>query len=200
MIRLNRFAFSTVALISGAPKYDQYTASIANTLKTVSKGSTSIVGVIGADENQSFGQIYASSSKLDNYEFEVTRAYNTYHESFQDAPIMPYRMYTHYCNYTLVKELEKKGFFNDVFANRISAVVTVGNFSLSRRIGLKLNQVSSTTSSLPKLMVWSDPTPPFSTGKEVKEPLPTNSSLTSNTTMSKKLFGTNRATFSPPSV
>ncbi len=48
MIRLNRFGFSTIALISGAPKHDQYTASIAKTLQKVSTGSNSLVGVIGS--------------------------------------------------------------------------------------------------------------------------------------------------------
>ena len=37
MIRLNRFGFSTIALISGAPKYDPYVGSIMNTIKKVSK-------------------------------------------------------------------------------------------------------------------------------------------------------------------
>jgi hypothetical protein len=37
MIKLNRFAFSTIALISGAPKYDSYVASLATTLQKVSK-------------------------------------------------------------------------------------------------------------------------------------------------------------------
>ena len=48
MIKLNRFAFSTIALISGAPKYDRYVASIASTLQRVSNDSPSIVGVVGS--------------------------------------------------------------------------------------------------------------------------------------------------------
>jgi|JI9StandDraft_1071089.scaffolds.fasta_scaffold308711_1 hypothetical protein len=200
MIRLTRYGFSTVALISGAPRYDQYTASIANTLKKVSNGSTSLVGVIGAAENQSYGKVYASSSLLDNYEFEVTRAYNTYHESFQDAPIMPYRMYTHFCNYKLMKELEKQDFFDDVFANRISAVITVGNFSLSRRIGLKLNQVLSSLCSTLKPTASFDLTPPSSTGREVKGLLLTKSSWTSNTTTCRNLLPTYQDIPSPRSV
>ena len=48
MIRLNRFAFSTIALISGAPKHDRYVAQIVNMLKTVSTEEHNYVGVIGS--------------------------------------------------------------------------------------------------------------------------------------------------------
>lgn len=103
MIKFNHFGFSTIALISGAPKYDRYLASIANTLQQTSKGSVSLVGVVGSERQSSFSKVYASSEMLDNYEFEVTRAYNTYHEDIQDSRVLPYRAYTHYKNYTLVK-------------------------------------------------------------------------------------------------
>lgn len=56
---------------------------------------------------------------------------------------MPYRIYTHYRNYSLVQELEKQRFFQDVFENKVSAIVTVGNFSLSLRISEKLNAVTN---------------------------------------------------------
>ncbi len=56
---------------------------------------------------------------------------------------MPYRIYTHYRNYSLVQELEKQRFFQDVFENKVSAIVTVGNFSLSLRISEKLNAVTT---------------------------------------------------------
>lgn len=103
MIRINRFGFSTIALISGAPKYDRYLASIANTLQKTSKGSVNLVGVVGSEWQSSLSKVYANSDMLDNYEFEVTRAYNTYHEDIQDCRVMPYRAYTHYKNYTLVQ-------------------------------------------------------------------------------------------------
>ena len=48
---------------------------------------------------------------------------------------MPYRAYTHFKNYQMIKHLEKSNFFNDVFDNKISAVATIGNFSLASRIG-----------------------------------------------------------------
>jgi hypothetical protein len=45
------FRFSTViALISGAPKFDNQLASIANTLKRVSKDDIEFVGVPGAGQ------------------------------------------------------------------------------------------------------------------------------------------------------
>ena len=78
---------------------------------------------------------------MDNYEFEVTRAYNSYHEDIQDCRVMPYRIYTHYKNHQFIKELESKNFFQNVFENGIEAVATVGNFSLALRIGEKLNEV-----------------------------------------------------------
>ena len=95
--------------------------------------------------------MYASSSLLDNNPFEVYRAYNSYHETFQDS-IMPYRLYTHYKNHQLVTELQKQNFFEDVFNNNYSAVVTVGNFSLALRIGEKLNAVYLTLYSIARLM------------------------------------------------
>ena len=102
-LNLNRFGFSSIALISGAPKYDRYLASIANTLQKASKGSVSLVGVVGSEWQSSLSKVYASSDLLDNHEFEVTRAYNSYHEHIQDCPVIPYRAYTHFRNYTLIK-------------------------------------------------------------------------------------------------
>lgn len=111
--KIMRFNFSkTIALISGAPKYDLEVSKIASTFKEVSNNEVSIVGVIGDEHSQSFSDIYASSGLLDNYEFEVTRAYNSYHEDIQDCRVMPYRIYTHYRNYKLMKELEEQKFFD----------------------------------------------------------------------------------------
>ena len=69
MIRLNRFTFSTIALISGAPKYDKYLASIASTLQKVSKEPVSLVGVVGSEWKSSLSKTYASSNLLNNYDF-----------------------------------------------------------------------------------------------------------------------------------
>ena len=43
---------------------------------------------------------------LDDNEFEVTRAYNTYDQVIQDSPFIPYRTYTHYCNNRLMQALK----------------------------------------------------------------------------------------------
>lgn len=141
--RLLKFGFSNkLALISGAPKYDHEVSTIARTIKRVAGDDpVSIVGAVSDEYSESFSNVYASSSHLDNYEFEVTRAYNSYHEDIQDCRIMPYRIYTHYKNHQFVKELESKNFFQNVFDNGIEAVATVGNFSLALRIGEKLNEV-----------------------------------------------------------
>jgi hypothetical protein len=48
MIKLTRFRFSTIALISGAPKQDAYVASIANTIQKVSSEQNTLVGAIGS--------------------------------------------------------------------------------------------------------------------------------------------------------
>ena len=48
MIRLTRFAFSTIALISGAPKHDRYVSEIVSMLKTVSAEENNFVGVTGS--------------------------------------------------------------------------------------------------------------------------------------------------------
>lgn len=67
MIRLNRFAFSTIAIISGAPKHDPYVANIVNTIKKVSKEPVDFVGVVGSELESSFSKVYASSNMLDNH-------------------------------------------------------------------------------------------------------------------------------------
>lgn len=54
---------------------------------------------------------------------------------------MPYRIYTHFRNYRLMKELEEQKFFEEVFEKRIDGIATVGNFSLALRIGERLNEV-----------------------------------------------------------
>ena len=54
---------------------------------------------------------------------------------------MPYRAYTHYCNRRLMKVLEEGKLAEEIFRNKVSAVGTVGNFSLCLRVGEHLNQV-----------------------------------------------------------
>ena len=54
---------------------------------------------------------------------------------------MPYRIYTHFRNYRLMKELEEQKFFEEVFKKRIDGIATVGNFRLALRIGERLNEV-----------------------------------------------------------
>lgn len=103
MRKVIAFQFSTIALISGATKYDSQLASVASTLKKVSKENIEFVGVVGSEYHSLFEKVYAPSSLLDNYEFEVTRAYNSYHEDLQDSAIMPYRIYTHFRNYMFLK-------------------------------------------------------------------------------------------------
>lgn len=100
------------------------------------------MGAVSDEYGQSFDDIYASSNLLDNYEFEVTRAYNSYHEDIQDCRVMPYRAYTHWRNHNFVKELEGQDFFKEVFEKKVQSVATVGNFSLALRIGEKLNEYS----------------------------------------------------------
>jgi hypothetical protein len=98
--------------------------------------------VIGSQYESTLSKVYANSNTLNNNEFEVTRAYNTYHEIFQDSPLLYYRTLTHWKNHKLIQLLEQQNFFGHLFDNQVSAVVTVGNFSLARRIGEKLNAVS----------------------------------------------------------
>ena len=141
MRKIVQFRFSTVVLISGAPKHDKETAHIANTLQKVSGSKVAFLGVAGDAHQSLFSKVFASSSLLDNNEFEVTRAYNTYNEIIQDSPFIPYRSYTHYCNGKLMKSLNQQNFFKEVFDYKVSAIATVGNFSLACRIGEQINSV-----------------------------------------------------------
>ena len=63
------------------------------------------MGAVSDEFSENFDDVYASSTLLDNYEFEVTRAYNSYHEDIQDSRVLPYRIYTHWRNHQFVKEL-----------------------------------------------------------------------------------------------
>lgn len=192
--RLLRFGFSNkLALISGAPRYDHEVSTIARTLKRVAGDDPiSIVGAVSDEFADSFSNVYASSSLLDNYEFEVTRAYNSYHEDIQDCRVMPYRIYTHYKNHQFIKELERKNFFQNVFDNGIEAVATVGNFSLALRIGEKLNEVPASQYSTAASLINPNRSLHFSIGSTPNVQSRTKSSLISNTTMSRKLQRTVR--------
>jgi hypothetical protein len=186
--RLLKFGFSNkLALISGAPKYDHEVSTIARTLKRVAGDSpVSIVGAVSDEYAESFSNIYASSSLLDNYEFEVTRAYNSYHEDIQDCRVMPYRIYTHYKNHQFIKELERKNFFQNVFENGIEAVATVGNFSLALRIGEKLNEVPVSLYSTAANLISPNHLLHYSIDNTLNAQYRMKSSLIINTTMSKK--------------
>lgn len=70
MRKIIQYKFSsTIALISGAPKYDLQVKNIAKTLSKVSKNEVSLVGVVGSEHQSLFSKVYASSDLLDNYEF-----------------------------------------------------------------------------------------------------------------------------------
>lgn len=195
--RLLKFGFSNkLALISGAPKYDHEVSTIARTLKRVAGDDpVSIVGAVSDEFAESFSNVYASSSLLDNYEFEVTRAYNSYHEDIQDCGVMPYRIYTHYKNRQFIKELERKNFFQNVFDNGIEAVATVGNFSLALRIGEKLNEVPAPLYSTAASLTNPNHSLHFSTDNTPNVQSRMKNSSIINTIMSKKLQPTAQAMF-----
>jgi hypothetical protein len=67
--RLLKFGFSNkLALISGALKYDHEVSTIARTIKRVAGDDpVSIVGAVSDEYSESFSNVYASSSILDNY-------------------------------------------------------------------------------------------------------------------------------------
>ena len=66
---INRFRFSTIAIISGAPKQDPYVSSITTTLQSLSKDKVNFVGVADASFRATFKKVYATSDLLDNQEF-----------------------------------------------------------------------------------------------------------------------------------
>lgn len=45
-----------------------------------------------------------------------------------------YRTKTHYKNYRLIKELKKAGYFDELLSHKVSAIINVGNFSLTKRL------------------------------------------------------------------
>lgn len=76
----NRFSFATIAIISGHPRFDKYTARIIDVLKEQSKEPLDFVGVIGDEYSKKLTQTYASSSVLDHDEIVINR---NYREIFQ---------------------------------------------------------------------------------------------------------------------
>lgn len=67
MRKIIQYRFSsTIALISGATKFDSQLQKIAKTLQTVSNKQVSFVGVAGSENQELFSKVYASSALLDN--------------------------------------------------------------------------------------------------------------------------------------
>lgn len=66
----------------------------------------------------------------------MTRCCN---EIVSDSIIIPYRSYTHIKNKMLLNQLLKKNIFDDLSTKRVDGLITVGNFSLSKRIYTALN-------------------------------------------------------------
>jgi len=82
--------------------------------------------------------VYSSSSVLNEHDFDRTR---NQQEVISDSILIPYRMPTHFKNNALVKTLVKNNIFDDLATKRVDCFITVGNFSLSKRIYTALNQV-----------------------------------------------------------
>ncbi len=82
--------------------------------------------------------MYASSDVLNEHDFDRTRSQQ---EVISDSILVPYRTLTHIKNNALVKSLVKNNLFDDLSTKRVDCYITVGNFSLSKRIYTALNQV-----------------------------------------------------------
>jgi hypothetical protein len=82
--------------------------------------------------------VYASSDAFNEDDFDRTRNQS---EVISDSILVPYRTLTHVKNNALVKSLVKNNLFDELSTKRVDCYVTVGNFSLSKRIYSALNQV-----------------------------------------------------------
>ena len=98
------------------------------------------MGVIGKEYSNKLSNTYASSAITDHDEVVVTRNYN---ELVQDSFLCLYRSQTHYKNAQLLKVLKSSGFYQDLHFKNSPALITVGGFSLIRRVFTELNEVRS---------------------------------------------------------
>lgn len=84
--------------------------------------------------------MYSSSDAL--WEHDFNRQRNQL-EVISDSILVPYRIPTHFKNNALVKNLLKNNIFDDLATKRVDCLITVGNFSLSKRIYTALNTVNA---------------------------------------------------------
>lgn len=70
-----KFGISTVAVISGHPRYDRTASLIMDSLSAQSKESLQFVGVIGDKYSNKLSHSYSSSAILDHEEVQITRNY-----------------------------------------------------------------------------------------------------------------------------
>ena len=98
-----------------------------------------IKGVIGEKNAHHFDHVYSSSSVLNKHDFDRTRNQS---EVISDSILVPYRIPTHVKNNSLVNKLIKNNIFDDLLTKRVDCFITVGNFSLSKRIYTALNKVN----------------------------------------------------------
>ncbi len=96
------------------------------------------IGVIGDAHKHHFDHVYSSSSVLNEHDFDRTRNQK---EVISDSILIPYRIPTHVKNNSLVNGLIKNNIFDDLSTKRVDCFITVGNFSLSKRIYTALNKV-----------------------------------------------------------
>ena len=71
----SKFGITTIAVISGHPRFDRTASNIMNAIAAQSKSSVEFVGVIGDQYSNQMSQLYASTSMLDHEEVEITRNY-----------------------------------------------------------------------------------------------------------------------------
>lgn len=98
-----RFGITTIAVISGHPRFDRTASNIINAISAQSKSSVEFVGVIGDNYASQLSHRYSSTALLDHEEVEITR---NYREEVQDSGLNPYRALTHYKNHQLLTKLQ----------------------------------------------------------------------------------------------
>lgn len=82
---------------------------------------------------------------MNEHDFDRTR---NQEEVISDSILIPYRIPTHIKNNSLVRGLIKNNIFDDLYTKRVDCFITVGNFSLSKRIYSALNQYCKTSGKL----------------------------------------------------
>lgn len=137
---IGRFS-TTIAIFSGAPRFDQMAGKILHNLQTASTGEIKFVGTVGTPDQHQLEAQYPSNSVMDHDEYVITRHYNSV---VQNSVLVPYRTNTIIRSYLWRRKLIKDEVIEDLQGRNVNAVITVGSYSFLKLFYSKIAEVTIT--------------------------------------------------------